>query len=497
MKNNLPLSSIVTKCNFKRLLRLNNMYGSAGLGFVFLILIVIAVMTLLPVELPGPVPEGCRVGKAVDPLQEPSVWLPPIKNVGKARDSFDGGPDTSQPNVEYVLIRKYVPIFTHTTDPNYAIGYPDYMGRDGAHPNIRWPVIADVDYLGRHADTRHTVIYREANQSGFDVYYANSSGEVELPFLTKDRTGSTITITNPNQSILTLRTEGFLLFVHLGDDGEPIHINYGQHIYYLVDFYQDKRLYETPVEEKGYTVDDMFHCLDPDAPAKSNMVFPDQKKSDDKLQLQLQWFVLEGAAGMYSHCKPAVYLYPERKKLVNIKVFPKGDLTYTDPKYDDSSGWTVHANPDGKLTTITGQTIPANYLYYESKLLDKYIQKPEKGWVVQKFELENLFNRVLPKLGLNQKEESDFKAYWLSKLPDSPYYFVGLVEKSQRDFLEPLSVTPNPDTSIRFSFYFEPLEIPMAVEEPEIQTPERNGFTLVDWGGMIKLHKDTPFTCSQ
>lgn len=474
-----------------------NNNGSAGLLFVFGILIFIAVLTILPVELPGPVPDGCRVGKAVDPLKEPTVWLPPIANVGKPRFGYDGGPDTSQPNVEYVVIRKNVPVFTNTHDPNYVIGYPDYNGRDGAHPNIRWPVIADVDYLGRHADTRHTVIYREANQPGYDVYYANGNGEIELPFLTKDRTGATITITNPNQSILTLRTEGFLLFVHLGDDGEPIHVKYGQHIYYLVDFYQDKRLYLTPDEEKGYNIDDMFHCLDPDAPPNTKMTIPNQTVSDDKKQLQLQWFLLEGGPGMYAHCKPAVYLYPTENKLVNVRVFPKGELTYTDPPYDKSAGWTVTANPNGILTTMSGQSIPSNYLYYESKLLDKYIQKPEKGWVVQKSGLEDLFNRVLPKLGLNKKEETDFKEYWLTQLPDAQYYFVGLVDKTQRDFLEPLSVTPKPDTSIRFSFYFESLNTPKVVEEPVIETPSRNGFTLVDWGGMIKSFKNTEFTCSQ
>jgi hypothetical protein len=111
--------------------------------------------------------------------------------------------------------------------------------------------------------------------------------------------------------------------------------------------------------------------------------------------------------------------------------------------------------------------------------------------------MEDLFDEILPKLGLNEKEEKDFKDYWLTKLPESNYYFVGLVEKEQRDYLERLDVTPNPDTSIRFSLFFEMLDQPKQVAEPQIITPKRNGFTLVDWGGMIKLHKDTAFTCSQ
>ena len=74
------------------------------------------------------------------------------------------------------------------------------------------------------------------------------------------------------------------------------------------------------------------------------------------------------------------------------------------------------------------------YLYYESKLYDSEIQKPEKGWVVSGVrdknqelrEMEGLFNQILPKLGLNPKEESDFKSYWLSKLPQSPMFLFSL-----------------------------------------------------------------------
>ena len=186
--------------------------------------------------------------------------------------------------------------------------------------------------------------------------------------------------------------------------------------------------------------------------------------------------------------------------MVNVKVFPKGYLGYTDPVYDPVYGWTVEAYPDGRLIPNAKFQMPNaqySYLYYESKIRDEEIKKPSKGWVVKSNELEDLYNEVLPKLGLNKKEAGDFSEYWLKTLPDSPYYFVGLMDKDQRDYLEPLEVIPNPDTSIRFSFFFEPLDQPVNVREPLIQTPERNGFTLVDWGGMIKLNKDTPFTCSQ
>ena len=234
-----------------------------------------------------------------------------------------------------------------------------------------------------------------------------------------------------------------------------------------------------------------------------SVVVPEQQVSAKKDQLQLEWFLFEKQKYLVHnwwtpHCKPAVYLYPEKRQLVNVKVFPKGELSYTDPPYDKDRGWTVWAEPDSRLQPINdSRSTIYDYLYYESKIRDEEIHKPAKGWVVKPDELESLFNNVLPELGLNKKEQADFMNYWLTKLPDSPYYFVGLVEKPQRDYLEALVVTPSPDTSIRFSLYFEMLDQPKFAAEPIINTPVRNGFTLVDWGGMIKLHPGTPFTCSQ
>jgi len=34
-------------------------------------------------------------------------------------------------------------------------------------------------------------------------------------------------------------------------------------------------------------------------------------------------------------------------------------------------------------------------------------------------------------------------------------------------------------------FYFKPLPTEIAITEPIVITPIRNGFTVVEWGGMI------------
>ena len=47
----------------------------------------------------------------------------------------------------------------------------------------------------------------------------------------------------------------------------------------------------------------------------------------------------------------------------------------------------------------------------------------------------------------------------------------------------PLEITPMPDTVIRVLMTFKGLEKPIDVKEQMINTPTRNGFTVVEWGG--------------
>ena len=60
----------------------------------------------------------------------------------------------------------------------------------------------------------------------------------------------------------------------------------------------------------------------------------------------------------------------------------------------------------------------------------------------------------------------------------------------QEDFEEtaPLSVRPEPDTVIRVYMDFVPLRRPVDVEETVLGAPEREGFTVIEWGGA--LHKN-------
>ena len=47
----------------------------------------------------------------------------------------------------------------------------------------------------------------------------------------------------------------------------------------------------------------------------------------------------------------------------------------------------------------------------------------------------------------------------------------------------PLIINPVPDTVIRIVMNFKGLDTPIKVEDQKLRTPERNGFTVVEWGG--------------
>lgn len=234
--------------------------------------------------------------------------------------------------------------------------------------------------------------------------------------------------------------------------------------------------------------DNIYEYLPSDTPITSS------NQGEKSLQLKKVTFVTTRAYSWWTPaCKPAIYLYPERKEKVSVKVNTKGVLTLTIPSYPEE-GWTVVADKNG-LITYEKNTYP--YLYYESKIPDELIDKPKEGYVVKKNELGILFNNLLPKLGLNEKESKEFKEYWEKVLPDSPYYFVGIMTRNNLDQIEPISFSPIPDIFIRVRLYFETLDKKVNIKEPVIITPQRKGFTAVEWGGMIKIDKDSSFTCSQ
>lgn len=186
----------------------------------------------------------------------------------------------------------------------------------------------------------------------------------------------------------------------------------------------------------------------------------------------------------YPSCKPVVYLYPEKETTYNVALRPFGILTESIPTYPLFGGWQdVTAEPNGKLT-YKGENY--DYLYYEGRSI--YVKVPDNGYTVRQTELNDLFDYLLPELGLQGKEIADFKEYWLSRLYDqNSYYFVSVIPLEEIDRVEPMKIDPEPDTLIRVRLFFKKVDKPALSIHPDLgNQKERVGDTVVDWGGFYK-----------
>ncbi|MBI5530952.1 MAG: hypothetical protein HY918_05675 [Candidatus Doudnabacteria bacterium] len=179
--------------------------------------------------------------------------------------------------------------------------------------------------------------------------------------------------------------------------------------------------------------------------------------------------------------KPVIYLYPTKPQEVFVKVSPVGGMSKSDPEY--GNGWQVFAEPDGKLTEkISGLNYP--YLFWEGR--GGIYESPKKGFVVKQSDVSKFLDDKLAMFGLNRKETVDFKEFWLPRMQGSPYYFISFMGNEVMDMLAPLDVSPKPDTVIRVLMDFTPLDKKITVDEYKIHTPQRKGFVVVEWGGVLR-----------
>lgn len=174
--------------------------------------------------------------------------------------------------------------------------------------------------------------------------------------------------------------------------------------------------------------------------------------------------------------KPVIYLYPETVTDCTVTV-DYSPFTYTYPTYND--GWEVTAYPDGRLINKADGT-EHYYLFWEGGA--RPIWEFESGFVVKGSDTESFLREKLAYLGLTPREYNDFITYWVPKMQNSPYNLIMFADE-QYEELAPLTVTPEPDSVVRVHMVYMPLDEPIEVPEQELTPMERDGFTVVEWGG--------------
>lgn len=176
--------------------------------------------------------------------------------------------------------------------------------------------------------------------------------------------------------------------------------------------------------------------------------------------------------------KPIIYLYPEIETEVTVKVGNPQNLTHTYPKYKNE--WQVLAKPNGDLKDIkTGRNLYA--LYWEG--INTVEPNMTEGFIVKGEDTIKFLEEKLEVLGLNEREAEEFIVYWLPKLESNKYNFIRFQTEEEINNNMPLEITPKPDTIIRIVMEFKELEEPIQIKEQKLITPQRTGFTVVEWGG--------------
>lgn len=174
--------------------------------------------------------------------------------------------------------------------------------------------------------------------------------------------------------------------------------------------------------------------------------------------------------------KPVIYLYPERETEVTVRLDYTGRLTCTYPAYN--GGWRVLARPDGTLTDESGQTY--SYLYWEGVNGAEY--DFSEGFCVAGSDTAAFLEDALSRLGLNRREANEFIVYWLPRMEANPYNLIAFQSDAYTDTAK-LSIEPAPDTLLRVFMAWKPLENAVNVPPQSLTSPERTGFTAVEWGG--------------
>lgn len=180
--------------------------------------------------------------------------------------------------------------------------------------------------------------------------------------------------------------------------------------------------------------------------------------------------------------KPVIYLYPQTTTDVTVRVAPKGGFSVTIPDY--GNGWNVTASPDGTLTNkADGKTYP--YLFWEGR--GAGYAEPASYWVVAQSDVHRFLVSTLARLGLNEIESADFMEFWEPRMQQAPYYKIGFHGTEVMNLIAPVQLSTKADTLIRILMDFSELDAPIAAHPPVLPaTPERDGFTVVEWGGVIR-----------
>lgn len=187
----------------------------------------------------------------------------------------------------------------------------------------------------------------------------------------------------------------------------------------------------------------------------------------------------------YEEDKPVIYLYPENETDVEVRLkLNDGEMicTYPDPVMDgDEYVWNMHALPDGTLYDADGTEY--SYIFWEAS---SYAEPDfSQGFCVKGEDTAEFLRTTLAEIGLTPAEYNEFIVYWLPKMQDNEYNLISFQTDNYTEScpLEIIAADGEEADVLRVMMAWQAADEYVEIEPQSFEGFERNGFSVVEWGG--------------
>jgi hypothetical protein len=193
--------------------------------------------------------------------------------------------------------------------------------------------------------------------------------------------------------------------------------------------------------------------------------------------------------------KPVIYCYSEKTIHFDLKLNTVGKLSFAYPLLKENQTWSMNLENNELTEVKSKQKYP--YLFWESQQENVYFngaifkqdQAEINASIVSKSQVVPFLDSTLTVLGFNSQEKTDFITYWGPRMQNANYYLIQFLQNNECEQIASYEINPKPDHLNRFYMLFmgnETNDFPYFALPQKLKPLERNGFYMVDWGG-IKL----------
>lgn len=191
--------------------------------------------------------------------------------------------------------------------------------------------------------------------------------------------------------------------------------------------------------------------------------------------------------------KPVIYCYSDQNTKFDFQLIPKGSLTFAYPSLNSTHTWQMKLENNLLSDQNSQENFP--YLFWESKQRDIHFNissiiqdKDEiRGSIVSRANIVSYLDSTLTTLGFNFKEKTDFITFWAPQMQNENYYLIQFLQNNQCDTFANYKINPTPNHLNRIYMLFAGNnypDFPFEVVPQQLKPLERNGFYVVDWGGI-------------